>query len=112
MMKANISRSNSRAEYPHIPQPDYSVAERRAASLEYIPNRFKIPTPKRLNQHTFNNDKHSPTQSKQVPVPLKKPQVHPRTLPTTVEVGLVPQSKYSPQTSKLRQMSNGKNGIF
>lgn len=103
IIKANISRSNSRAEYPPIPHPDYTIAERRAASLEYIPNRFKVPSPKRPTQHSFNYDQCSPT----IGSP-KKPQVHPR---TTMEVGLVPRSKYIQHTSNMRQTSNS-NGMI
>ncbi|XP_054274264.1 uncharacterized protein LOC128994062 [Macrosteles quadrilineatus] len=86
-MRRPVSRSNSRGDQPPIPRPDYSISERKAASLEYVPNRFRVPSPKRLqSQSSFNLDSAGrPVTTKVAPVPPKKPSAYPRSIPEDPE---------------------------
>lgn len=107
-MRKPLSRSNSKSEYPMIPRPDYTVAQRHSSSgsLEYVPHRFKIPSPKRHLQSTssFNYDSpstssHSPTSPRRAPMnPSKKPQFFPKvSKPPSEDISTLPQAKFIPQ---------------
>ncbi|KAG8278678.1 hypothetical protein J6590_014233 [Homalodisca vitripennis] len=120
-IKRQLSRSSSRPEMPPlIPRPDYTIVDRRPASLEYIPNRFKVPSPKRPlpSQSSFNFEggQRSPTTPKMAPVPPRKPMVYPRSSKPPISENPT-QARYLPQqavpsqqqTYFTRQTSQGNN---
>uniref|UniRef100_A0A1B6G662 Uncharacterized protein n=1 Tax=Cuerna arida TaxID=1464854 RepID=A0A1B6G662_9HEMI len=120
-IKRQLSRSSSRPEKPPlIPRPDYTIVDRHPASLEYIPNRFKVPSPKRplpsQSSFTYEGGQRSPTTPKVAPVPPRKPIVYPRSSKPPISENPA-QARYLPQQAVpsqqqayfTRQTSQGNN---
>jgi len=110
MLRRPVSRSSSRSEYPPIPRPDYTIADRRPASLEFVPNRFKVPTPKRPQSQGFTYEPPGsplPTRTSKIPpIPPKKPTIIPRTASAISEdPSIVPSARYLPQNAVPSQQS-------